>query len=262
MSLGPTVVKAVCAPLAVLAATSLGIVLLSGSDQPVTAHGYSHWQELAAPPLTPRTHALGIPAGHRVLVLGGLSPGRAPLHDGAAYDVRTGTWHHVTTPVAVTDRDSAAVAAGVVVLRHVRSERPASWWRYDARRDAWSRLHHVPRRAAHPTAFGSEVYVLSGHRVVVYSVQLGRWTGLPADRLRPRLHRPRVTASGSGTVVTGYVAGRPHRLLADRWDGLGWRRSPAGSSRPVAAGAEGETRVRVNGRTLVVRGDRAWIRVP
>ena len=55
-----------CRALVTMVAALLGAILLSGSDQPVTAHSsYPHWQVLPAPPLAPRTHALGVPAGHR-----------------------------------------------------------------------------------------------------------------------------------------------------------------------------------------------------
>ena len=247
---------------ATLLAAFIGAVLLSGSDQPVTAHAYPHWQEVASPPLLPRTHALGVPVGERVLVLGGARPGAPALRNGAAYDLRTGIWHHLRTPVGLTDRDTSAVAAGVVVVRHVRPGRPAAWWRYDVRQDSWSRLGDVPRGAFAPFAFGSEVYALSGRHVVVYSVQLRKWTPLRADPLRPLLRHRRVSASRAGTVISGYSAAHPDRLLEDRWDGLRWRRTPATTDRPVRAASGGTTRVRVGGRTLVVRGDRAWIRLP
>jgi hypothetical protein len=248
--------------LVTLVGALVGAVLLSGSDQPVTAHAYPRWQEVPAPPLTARTHALGVHVGHWALVLGGVRPDGSVLRDGAAYDVRTGRWHRVWTPVAMSDRDTAVVAARVVVLRQVRPGRPASWWRYAVRQDAWSRLRGVPQHAAHPSSFGSEVYVLSGRRVVVYSVQLGRWTPLPADRLRPRLVHRTVTASRHGTVVTGAPSGHPRRVLADRWDGLRWRRSGSVPALPVTAAPSGATRVRIDGRTLVVRDGRAWIRLP
>jgi hypothetical protein len=238
-----------------------GAVLLSGSDQPVTAHAYPHWQEIAGPPLSPRTDALGIPLRHRVLVLGGVRSG-VGMRDGAAYDLRTGIWRHLLTPIAVTDRDRAVVAAGVVVLRQVRPGRPAAWWRYDLRRDVWSRMSDLPPHLSTPSAFGSEVYAVSDRRVAVYSVQLHRWTALPADPIQPALHHRSVTASRAGTVVTGHVSGHPSRYVADRWDGLRWRRDRTTTAPPVMAAPDGATRVRVGGRTLVVRGDRAWIRLP
>jgi hypothetical protein len=245
----------------VLVSALAGVVLLSGSDQPVTAQVYPHWQEIAGPPLSSRTHALGVHVGRRVLVLGGVRAGTA-VGDGATYDLRTGVWRHLQTPVAVTDRDSAVAAAGVVVVRQAGPGRAAAWWRYDPRREAWSRMRHLPPDVSAATAFGSELYALSGRRVVVYSIQLGRWTSFPADPIEPVLIHRTVIPSRAGTVVTGYVAAHPGRLLADRWDGLRWRRGRWTTPSPVTAAPDGATRVRVDGRTLVVRGDRAWIRLP
>ncbi len=247
----------------------VGAVLMSGSDQPVTAHPYPRWQELAAPPLSPRSDALGVRLGHRVLVLGGLASGGVSLRDGASYDLRTGTWRRLVTPIAITTRDRAVAAAGVAVLRHARAGRAAVWWRYDPRRDAWSRMRAVPAHAAAPSAFHSEVYAVAGRRVEVYSVQLGRWTPLPVDPLRPRLAHRRVRAGLGGTVVTGY-AGAARSLVADRWDGRSWHRIPgpdrASAARlgplPDGVPARGATRIPVGARLLVVAGARAWIHTP
>jgi hypothetical protein len=246
--------------LAVALAAVVGAVLLSGSGQPVTARSYPHWQALPAPPLTPRIHALGVPAGQRVLVLGGLRAG-VPVRNGAAYDLRTGIWRRLRTPVSFSDRDAAVVAAGVVVVRH-RTSSGASWWRYDVRDASWSPLREVPPHLSVPSAFGSEVYAVSGRRVAVYSVQLGRWTTRPIDPRQRALRNATVTASREGTVVTGHPVGHPHRLVADRWDGLRWRRARVTRTAPVQAAPDGSTRVSIGGRTLVVKGDRAWIRLP
>jgi hypothetical protein len=255
--------------LAPLLGAIVGVVLFSGSDQPVTAHPYPPWQQLAAPPLSVRTHALGVRVGHRLLVLGGRGAGGTALRDGAAYDVRTGSWRRVRTPVYVTDRDRAAAAAGVVILRHLRTGRPASWWRYDTRHDVWSRMRLLRPSPSVPSAFGSEVYALSGRHVMVYSVQLDRWTPLPADPLRPAPRKRTVTASSAGTVVTGYV-GHPSRLVSHRWDGVSWHRLGAvppsavqlPPTFPPGATTTGSTSVRVGGRLVVLSGGRAWIHTP
>jgi hypothetical protein len=254
--------------LSVVLAAVLGTVLLSGSDDPVTAHPYPHWQELADPPLSPRVHSIGIKVGHRVLFLGGRRH-TVSLGDGAAYDLRTGLWHRLQVPVAVTDRDRLVAAAGIVVLRHRRSGRPAAWWRYDPRDDVWSRLSRLPARLSAPSAFGSEVYALSRARVVVYSVQLDRWTALPRDPIRPALQDAGVSASRAGTVVRGHPAAHPARELADRWDGVRWQRTravpPGRTSRstlPASIRTPGATQVAIGGRILVLSRSRAWIHNP
>jgi len=248
--------------LATLLAAIVGAVLLSGSDQPVTARSYPHWQELPAPPLSAQVDRLGVRVGHRVLVLGG--------REGAVYDLRTGVWRHVRTPVPVAERDQVVAAADVAVLRHLRTGRSASWWGYDPRRDNWWRLQHLPARLSAPSTFGSEVYALSGRRVVVHSVHLAGWTRFPADRLRPVLRGGRVTASLAGTVVRGY-AGPSRTAVADRWDGLAWHRTrtvardrDAAGPLPLPAGVprRGATGIRVGTRVVVVSGSRAWIHTP
>ena len=119
----------------------------------------------------------------------------------------------------------------------------------------------VRTRLSAPSAFGSEVYALAGRRVMVYSVQLDRWTPLPVDRLRPVLTHRRVRASRAGTVVTGYAV-LPNRLVSDRWDGLRWRRTDATPAPAITAASNGATRVAVGGRVVVVRGAEAWIHTP
>lgn len=232
---GPAALSAVvCGALA-------GAVLLSGSDQPVTAHVSPRWLELPSPPLSPYGERVAARIGHRVLVIG--------AGHGGVYDLHTGAWQQVWSPVRASDRDEVVEAAGVAVLRHVRTARSPTWWSYDPRGDIWARIRHLPPRLSTPTSFGSEVYALSGRRVVVYSVQLDRWTRLAADRLRPRLRGVQVTASRAGTVVRGY-AGRSHTLVADRWDGLTWHRSR--SAAPLDAGP----------RLVAVSGTRVWIHAP
>jgi len=238
---------------AVLVAAVVGAALLSGSDQPVTAHPFPRWQQVASPPFASRTHPLGVHVGRQVLVLGGVGRSGVTLRDGASYDLRTGLWHRLVTPVAFSDRDRTASVPGSVVVVHRRA-----WWRYDVRAGTWSRMRDLPSHVSAPTSFGSELYALARRRVVVYSVPLGRWTPLPVDRLRPALTGRAVTVSRHGTVVTGYAAGR---AVADRWDGLRWSRSRSepGFTTPRRPG---ELRVDAGGRLLVVRGDRAWIRLP
>jgi hypothetical protein len=123
-------------------------------------------------------------------------------------------------------------------------------------------MRDLPPRLTAPSAFGSEVYAMSGPRVVVYSVQLGRWARLPIDRSRPTLRHATVTASREGTVVTGHLPDHPHRVFADRWDGLRWHRGRETSIQEVTAPPDGATRVHLGGRTLVVRDGQAWIRLP
>lgn len=235
----------------------VGMVLLSGSGQPVTAHAYPHWQPIAPPPLSPRTDPLGVHVGHWVLLLGGRHGASRP-RDGAAYDLRTGIWRHLPTPVALSGRD-VSVAVGRALVVGSGQGAGSSWWYLDPGRQAWSRMTGVPAPLRAPSAFAGALYALSGRRVEVYSTQLDRWTTLPPDRLTPPLHGTRVTASRTGTTVSGRAAGR---LVADRWDGLRWTRSAATPAPAPSGHSGGEVRLDVGGRVFLVRDDRAWIRLP
>lgn len=244
----------------------VGMVLLSGTGQPVTAQTHASWQPIAGPPLSVRNDALGVLVGHRVLVLGGRGAEGVPLPDGASYDVHTGRWHHLRTPIALTAADNAVAAAGVAVVRHA-GPRSTTWWAFDPTPGIWTRLRGVPAGAGAPTAFGSEVYAIAGQHVVVFSVALDRWTPLPVDRHRPSLTGRRVAASRAGIVVTGHAPGSA-AVVEDRWDGLTWHRHRGGTAphperRPLPAGvaASGATRVRADGQWLVVSSARAWIRI-
>jgi hypothetical protein len=238
----------------------IGVVLLSGSGQPVRAQSYPHWQQLPPPPLSPGVDPVGVRIGHRVAVLG--------AREGALYDLQTGVWHPLRTPVPVTVRDDVVAAAGTAVLRHVRPSGTPSWWTFEPGSSGWTRLRGVPAQLGEPSAFGSEVYALSGRRVVVYSIQLGRWTRLPADPLRPVLHGRTVTASSAGTVVRGH-AGPSRDAVSDRWDGLRWSRATSAGGRgdhpsvlPEGLARRGATAVRVGTRMVVVSGGGAWIHTP
>jgi len=245
----------------------VGMVLLSGTGQPVTAKPFPRWQELAPPPLSPRTNALAVQVGPRVLVLGGNRPAHPALRDGASYNLQTGMWQRVRTPVALRSDDDAVAAAGVVVVRHRAVGGATSWWTLDPTPGTWRRLRHVPRDAGSPSAFGSEVYAVAERQVVVYSAALDRWTPLPTDRVRPRLIGRHVVASRAGVVVTGRAG---HSLVADRWDGLRWRRThvvpPTRRALPprLPTSVRGVVAVEVKagGRWLAVVADEAWLRSP
>ena len=240
-----------------------GMVQLSGTGQPVTAQPHDSWQSIAAPPLSARTDALGVRVGHRVLVLGGRGPAGTALRDGASYDVETGRWRRLPTPLGLTSSDRAVAAAGVALVRHTGAT-GVTWWAFDPTPGTWARLRGVPRGAGAPFALGSEVYAIAGRRVVVFSVALDRWTPLPPDLLRPALRGRRVSVSRAGTVVSGHAG--CCGLVADRFSGTRWERAqaspgghPVGPRLPVGVARRGATVVPLAGRLLVVSRGQAWI---
>jgi hypothetical protein len=101
-------------------------------------------------------------------------------------------------------------------------------------------------------------------------MKLGSYAGPPfVPTVSARCSTRDRSPGRQGTLLTGY-AGRPRRLVADRWDGVRWRRlsvvpTPGrelGPRLPDAAQRPGLTLVAVGGRLLVFAGRRAWLWTP
>jgi hypothetical protein len=232
------------AAVAAVVAVAVGGTLIGTDRAPIgPSHPAGHWRELPAPPLSPRANAVSVWTGREVIVLGGETkpcPDNADcasrpdqLRDGAAYDPGTNAWRAIPpAPVSVGVGDRLVVAAGVVVLEHVRG-RASVWYTYEPDHNRWSPIDDVPTGVSDaPSAIGPRVYVSSGRRVAAYDVNRFRWSLLPLDRIRPALAQRRVIATGVGPVVTGVDATRPNDgrepslILADLWDGTSWKRLP------------------------------------
>jgi hypothetical protein len=231
---------------AVVVAVAVGGVLVGTGRVPVgPADETGHWRELPAPPLSPRANAAMVWTGHEVLVVGGEKHPCPPnadcgatdrgLRDAAAYDPATNTWAPIApAPVPVGPGDRLLAAGGIVVLRHWQ-QGGSAWFTYEPPPlDRWTRIPDVPRAIGDlPSALGSRVFATAGRRVVVYDVERGDWSTLPADRRSPRLAARRVTATPYGPVVTGIDSTQPNDgrspsvVLADVFDGKTWRRLPA-----------------------------------
>lgn len=237
-------VAAAVAAVAVVA-TAVAGTLVSGSQRAEGPSGQvGQWRELPTPPLSPRANSLSVWTGRDVILLGGEpSPcppnadcgyrGHIGLRSGAAYNAATNSWRPIPpAPVPVGPGDRLVVADGVVVLRHVRPD-GSSWFTYEPDHNRWSRIDGVPAGVGDlPSAIGPRVYVTAGRRVAVYDVTRFRWSLLPPDAIRPALAQRTVTATDVGPVVTGVDSTQPNDgrtpslLLADVWDGTGWRRLP------------------------------------
>jgi hypothetical protein len=228
---------------AVIAVAVGGTLLGTGHVSVGPSDDRGHWRELPAPPLSPRADAQAVWTGAEVLVVGGENHPCPPgadcavisddIRDGAAYDPGTDTWHRIAdAPVPVTAGDRLVEAGGQVVLRHER-DGGSDWFVYDPDADDWSRIPDVPDGIGDPpSAIGTNVYAMVGHRVAVYSVGPSDWTLLPPDPIQPALAQRAVTATDVGPVVTGVDSTQPNDgrtpslLLADVWDGSHWRRLP------------------------------------
>lgn len=226
---------------AVVAVAAGGSLLGTGRMSILPAGPGGQWRELPAAPLSPRADAQSVWTGREVIVVGGEEHPCPPnadcavadpvLRDGAAYDPETDTWRRIAdAPVPIGPGSRLVVANDDVVVRPTVG---SDWFRYDPGADHWSRIPDVPAEVGDlPSALGSEVYVLAGSAVAVYSVTDRTWSTLPPDPITPRLAQRRVTATTSGPVVTGIDATQPNDghepplAYADVWDGSRWRRLP------------------------------------
>ena len=229
------------AALALVAVAAAGTLVGTGRVSVGPSNGRGHWRELPAAPLSPRADAQSVWTAREVIVLGGEKHPCPPnadcavagplLRDGAAYDPETDAWRPIAdAPVPIGPDSRLVVADGDVVLRPTVGP---DWFAYDPEADRWSRIPDVPAHVGDlPSALGSDVYVLAGRRVAVYSVTENAWSTLPPDPLTPRLGQRRVTATTAGPVVTGIDSTQPsdgHEpslAYADVWDDAGWHRLP------------------------------------
>ena len=110
----------------------VGVALMSGSDQPVTAHAYPRWQQLAAPPLVAARRRARGPAWATgcSCSVASASDGVA-LRDGASYDLRTETWRQPAHADRDSGRDRGRRGRGRGGGAPRRAARRLRWWRYD-----------------------------------------------------------------------------------------------------------------------------------
>jgi Kelch motif len=171
------------------------------------------WQELPAPPLTPRELAAGFWTGDEVVVVGGSDappcppsagctvPTTPPLSDGAAYDPETGEWRRIPdAPVAFSQAQAVVVGRTAYLWvggESPRPQAPSAVLAYRIGEDRWDELALPP---GDPHAYR---VVGAGDRLVAYSwgdeprevpdfvLAPGSetWSELPDDPLSPGFDR-------------------------------------------------------------------------
>ena len=171
------------------------------------------WQELPAPPLSPRELPAGFWTGDEVVLLGGSDappcPPTAgctvsrtpPLSDGAAYDPDAGTWRPIAeAPVAFSQ--AQAVVLGPTAYLWIggeapRPQAPSAFLAYRIDEDRWDEL------ALPPEDPNSYRLMTAGERIVAYGsgdepreipdfvLDSGSetWSELPDDPLSPGFDR-------------------------------------------------------------------------
>lgn len=183
------------------------------------------WSTLPPSPLGARHSPLAVTVGDEVLFLGGstepicppnaLCRGGGPdteRRDGAAYDVRTGTWRTLAEAPAPPARSSAAVVGETVHLligegRHLT---------YDVSEDRWAELAAVPGEEGHQLhSLAAAGDVLVGYQVntdrpdQVYEPTSRTWTPLPRDPLAPSFDRQYVWTGSSLVLLAAELVPNP-----------------------------------------------------
>lgn len=215
------------------------------ADDPPAPTG--RWERLPDLPIPPRSRPSTFDVGHELFVVGGSTPSCASTvacrpavpnrSDGAALDVRTGTWRRIAVaPEPIDGRPPAVIGEAAYFLVHDLRGDP-KMLRYDPAGDTWSPL--PPPTGS--TASGAEL-VAAGDRLVafdawddgddypdsVYDPAAETWTELPPP---PDLGDGPTVVVGldDGLVVVAYPdRGRPDEgnpaarldLDARRWRSL------------------------------------------
>lgn len=147
-------------------------------DHQVLTDGVSgvtgRWEELPAPPLSPRARVVGVWTGSEVLLVGGdtwlcppnascVAPDEPPLSDGAALDPDTGSWRAIApSPLPFSYASTAVLGDDVYFLVEsgdgVAGARPVLL-KYSLPDDRWEELPGPPRAGLGSLVAAGEVLV-------------------------------------------------------------------------------------------------------
>ena len=217
---------------AVVVAVALGAVGCGTSQEGAGPLGdgrqaAGEWRRLPQAPLTPRTDAVVVGVGERMLVVGGWTflcppgadcdtPDSPLLDDGAVYDRTTDAWRTITAPPFGVRRTEYATAAldGSAYLLSGCADGPQCDARprllsYDLAGDRWTDHGAVPgpKHYRHLIATGHRLLVYSGSDELgetpdmVFDPKRSAWTELPDDPM-PRTYDRFVVPLGDQLVLT------------------------------------------------------------
>lgn len=215
------------------------------------------WEDVPAPPLSPRSYASGAWLGGEFYLVGGqldppcpanadcMAPSRR-LRDGASYDPLTRTWQPISpAPVAISEAPPVVVGGSLYYL--VRMAGSNKVFAYDTADDVWTQL---------PSPKGDGQLVAAGERLLsiaysneepgavdqVFDPTLRTWLTLPSDPLGKSYGRSAVWVDGKVLLYGARVpaASAPERAPLVRLAELDlrtrtWRRLP--DSEVVGGGA-------------------------
>lgn len=210
------------------------------------------WQRLPDPPLSPRTHAVVVSLGDRVIVVGGWTflcppsadcqaPNEPLLDDGAVYDSASGSWKGIATPpfgLRRQDYATATVDDTAYVLTGC-ADGPACDARprllsYAVPGNRWVDHGPVPgpKASRHLVAVDQQLLLYSAtdehgeFADVLFDPRRSSWTEIPDDPLSRTFDRFMVPVGDQvvlvGASIDALDAGEDGSTLAARWD-LGTR---------------------------------------
>lgn len=233
-----------------------------------TGRSAEAWSSLTPSPLE-RTEVGAARVGDRIYVLGGFDPVEGTTAAMVRYDISADGWSRAAPlPIAVNHPGVAALGGQVYVYGGNLQgsggvERKSSrLYRYDPRRDRWTRLADAPseRGAMGLVAIGRRLYAVGGYTVedqtvgelAVYDVKRDRWRFGPemptgrnhvgAAALNGRLI---VTGGRPGAIDGGLTTVESYDPRTRRWSTLA----------PLATARSGHAAVAAAGRLVAFGGE-------
>jgi hypothetical protein len=221
--------------------TSTAVTVAPAPTSSTGVAGTTGWARLPDPPLGGRTGTVTAAIGDLVLVVGGstflcppnadcAAPELPPFRDGAALDLRTGTWRAIAdAPIGIVHGAAAVVGDDLYVLQHCVDEPSCvggtapAFVRYRPADDAWDTLPSPPAAGFFGLAAVAETVVAyrgSDERGETpdhaFDPATSTWATLPDDPL-PGVYDRQVVDVGGRLLVFGAAlesSGSPTVLVA------------------------------------------------
>jgi N-acetylneuraminic acid mutarotase len=256
-----------------LAATTAIVFAASGGDAGAPAdRATDSWAALAPSPLQ-RTEVGAARVGDRIYVVGGFISSGGTTGRMVRYDISANRWAEVAPlPISVNHPGVAALDRRVYVYggnlpqSQARERKSDRLYRYNPKRDRWTRLADAPteRAAMALVGIGDRLYAAGGYTetdfdvraLEIYDTERDRWTRgakMPTGRNHvgaARLKRTMVVTGGRpGDVNGGLTTVESYDPGRDRWSVLP----------PLATARSGHAAVAVGGlrggRIVVLGGE-------
>jgi N-acetylneuraminic acid mutarotase len=216
-----------------------------------------------------RTEVAAARIGRFVYVVGGFEQrSKATTAAAERYDIVRDRWHRLhSMPVGLNHPAAASYDGDVYVLggyasRGGLTDEVSTFYRYDPRRDRWSRLESAPTRrgALAVGVIGGRLYAAGGasagrplKTLEIYDFKRRRWSRGP-DMAVAREHLAGAVTDGAFYVLAGRAAGLGNFAVAERyvpskrrWERIADMKKPRGG---IAAAAVGR-------RVIVFGGEEA-----